>query len=153
MRTVSILEKNKMRQDNTKIAIFKGSKIRRLIYRNEWWFSIVDVVQVLTEQSDNHTARKYWNKLAQRLREEGSEVVTNCHRLKLEAQDGKMRETDCVNHFTREKKATPDTARLAQNNFLIRCALSFKNNISASITKKTATLFIASTIPTLAPFL
>jgi DNA-damage-inducible protein D len=43
------------------------------------------------------TARKYRNKLAQRLRAEGSEVVTNCHRLKLEAPDGKMRETDCAN--------------------------------------------------------
>lgn len=46
------------------------------------WFSVVDVVQVLLTQSDNQKARKYWNKLAQRLRDEGSEVVTNCHRLK-----------------------------------------------------------------------
>ncbi len=42
-------------------------------------------------------ARKYWNKLSQRLREEGSEVVTKCHRLKLIAEDGKLRETDCAN--------------------------------------------------------
>ncbi|MFH1838460.1 MAG: Bro-N domain-containing protein [Candidatus Kuenenbacteria bacterium] len=82
--------------DNTKIALFKGKKIRRIIYQNEWWFSVVDVVQVLTDQSDDYTARKYWNKLSQRLREEGSEVVTNCHRLKLLAPDGKMRETDCA---------------------------------------------------------
>jgi hypothetical protein len=73
----------------TKIALFKGKKIRKAIYQNEWWFSVVDVVQAITDQLDDYTARKYWNKLAQRLREEGSEVVTNCHRLKLLAPDGK----------------------------------------------------------------
>jgi len=81
----------------TKIAVFRGRKIRKTIHKNEWWFSVVDVVQALTEQSDDYTARKYWNKLAQRLREEGSEVVTNCHRLKLEAPDGKKYDTDCAN--------------------------------------------------------
>ena len=81
----------------TKTAIFKGKKIRKTIYNNEWWFSVVDVVQALTDQIENYTARKYWNKLAQRLREEGSEVVTFCHQLKLQAPDGKMRETDCAN--------------------------------------------------------
>ncbi len=80
----------------TKISLFKGRKIRRAIHQNEWWFSVTDVVQVLTDQPDNYTARKYWNKLSQRLRDEGSEVVTNCHRLKLLASDGKMRETDCA---------------------------------------------------------
>ena len=79
------------------IAVFRGKKIRKTIYNNEWWFSVVDVVQALTDQFDDYTARKYWNKLAQRLREEGSEVVTNCHRLKLEANDGKKYETDCAN--------------------------------------------------------
>ena len=81
----------------TKIALFKGKKIRKIIHNNEWWFSVVDVAQVLTDQLDDYIARKYWNKLAQRLREEGSEVVTFCHRLKLQASDGKMRETDCAN--------------------------------------------------------
>jgi len=80
-----------------KIAIFKGKKIRKIIYQNEWWFSVVDVAQALTDQLDDYKARKYWNKLAQRLREEGSEVVTFCHRLKLQSSDGKMRETDCAN--------------------------------------------------------
>lgn len=81
----------------TKIAIFKNKEIRKTIHENEWWFSVVDVVQALTDQLDDYTARKYWNKLAQRLREEGSEVVTFCHQLKLQAPDGKMRETDCAN--------------------------------------------------------
>lgn len=58
---------------------------------------MVDVVGVLLEQEDYLVARKYWNKLSQRLRDEGSEVVTNCHRLKLVASDGKLRETDCAN--------------------------------------------------------
>ncbi len=79
------------------IAIFKGKTIRKTIFQKEWWFSVVDIVQALTDQPDDYTARKYWNKLAQRLREEGSEAVTNCHRLKLIAEDGKMRETDCAN--------------------------------------------------------
>ena len=76
--------------ETTKIAIFKSKKIRRVIFENEWWFSVVDVVQALTDQKNNLTARKYWNKLAQRLRDEGSEVVTNCHQLKMEAPDGKI---------------------------------------------------------------
>lgn len=83
--------------DEQKIAFFKGKKIRRTIYNKEWWFSVVDVVQVLLEQADDYIARKYWNKLSQRLRDEGSEVVTFCHRLKLEANDGKKYETDCAN--------------------------------------------------------
>lgn len=85
----------------TKISIFKGQKIRKTINNNEWWFSVVDVVAVLTNQADHAKARKYWNKLAQRLRDdEESEVVTFCHRLKLEAADGKMRKTDCANTET-----------------------------------------------------
>ncbi|MBU1753776.1 Bro-N domain-containing protein, partial [bacterium] len=83
--------------EETKIALFKGRKIRKTIHNGEWWFSVVDVVQALTDQADDLMARKYWNKLSQRLRDEGSEVVTNCHRLKLPAPDGKMRETDCAN--------------------------------------------------------
>lgn len=81
----------------TKISLFEGKKIRKIIHSGEWWLSVVDVVQALTEQTDDLTARKYWNKLSERLKNEGSELVTFCHQLKLEAQDGKMRETDCAN--------------------------------------------------------
>ena len=80
----------------TQIALFKGKKIRKTLHNNEWWFSVVDVCGALIDSFDDLTARKYWNKLSQRLREEGSEVVTFCHRLKLPAEDGKMRETDCA---------------------------------------------------------
>lgn len=78
------------------IAIFKGKTIRKTLHNNEWWFSVVDVVQALTDQEDAKKARKYWNKLAQRLRNEGSELVTLCHQLKLPADDGKFYETDCA---------------------------------------------------------
>ena len=62
--------------------------------QEKWYFSIVDVCGVLTDSKDALTARKYWNKLKQRLKEEGNETVTNCHQLKLRAADGKMRLTD-----------------------------------------------------------
>ena len=62
--------------------------------KEKWFFSIVDVCGVLTDSKDYLTARKYWNKLKQRLKEEGNETVTNCHQLKMKAADGKMRLTD-----------------------------------------------------------
>ncbi|MDP3014851.1 MAG: Bro-N domain-containing protein [bacterium] len=82
------------RNENTHIAIFKGKTIRRTLFQKEWWFSVTDVCGVLTDSSDSGA---YWRKLKQRLIEEGSEVVTFCHGLKLLAPDGKMRETDCAN--------------------------------------------------------
>ena len=77
----------------TKIAVFQKKEIRRTIYKKEWWFSVVDVCGILTNSPDSGA---YWRKLKQRLIEEGSEVVTFCHGLKLLAPDGKMRETDCA---------------------------------------------------------
>jgi len=81
---------------NKKITIFEGQKIRRIWdeKRELWYFSVVDIMQALIQQADYQTARKYWNKLAERLKKEGSESVTNCHRLKLMANDGKYYETD-----------------------------------------------------------
>lgn len=84
----------KQKIETTKIALFKGKKIRKTIHQNEWWFSVVDVVDALTDSID---AGAYWRKLKQRLTEEESEVVTFCHGLKLPAPDSKMRETDCSN--------------------------------------------------------
>ena len=77
---------------------FDGQSIRRLYDEasDTWWFSVVDVVQVLTQQADYQTARKYWNQLKGRLAKEGSESVTACHRLKLPAADGKNYLTDCA---------------------------------------------------------
>ena len=82
-----------MNPQDTKITLFKGKKIRKALYKNEWWFSVVDVCETLVESAD---AGAYWRKLKQRLIEEGSEVVTFCHGLKLEASDGKKYETDCA---------------------------------------------------------
>ncbi|MEW6600723.1 MAG: Bro-N domain-containing protein [Nitrospirota bacterium] len=78
----------------THLAVFKGRKIRKTIHNNEWWFSVVDVCSVLAESPDGGA---YWRKLKQRLNEEGSEVVTFCHGLKLVASDGKKYTTDCAN--------------------------------------------------------
>ena len=78
------------------IQLFEERKVRTVWddEQEKWYFSIVDVCGVLTDSKDALTARKYWNKLKQRLREEGNETVTNCHQLKLRAADGKMRLTD-----------------------------------------------------------
>ncbi len=86
----------------TNLAIFEDYQIRR-IYDEEtetWFFSVIDIIQALTQQPDYQTARKYWNKLKQRLKAEGSELVTNCHQLKLEAADGKKYLTDVANAET-----------------------------------------------------
>jgi DNA-damage-inducible protein D len=77
-------------------TLFEQNQIRRLYddTTETWWFSVIDIVQALIQQPDYQTARKYWNKLKQRLDAEGSQLVTNCHRLKLEAADGKKYLTD-----------------------------------------------------------
>ena len=80
-----------------KLITFQNQRIRRIWHEDQWWFSVVDVVAVLTESKD---AGAYWRKLKQRLKAEGSEVVTNCHALKLEAPDGKKYATDCANTET-----------------------------------------------------
>ncbi len=82
--------------EQNKIQLFEERKVRTIWddEKEEWYFSIVDVVSILTESIDG---RKYWNKLKQRLKDEGNETVTNCHQLKMPAADGKMRKTDVVN--------------------------------------------------------
>lgn len=85
---------------NDKLVVFQSKKIRRIWHLDEWFYSVVDICGVLTDAKDELTARKYWNKLAQRLKKESDEPVTFCHRLKLTALDGKQRETDCANTKT-----------------------------------------------------
>jgi hypothetical protein len=79
-----------------KVQLYEDKRIRTAWdeEKEEWYFSIVDVVGVLTDSPDYNTGRKYWNKLKQRLKEEGNELVTNCHQLKMTAADGKKRLTD-----------------------------------------------------------
>jgi DNA-damage-inducible protein D len=84
------------------LAVFEEHQIRR-IYDEEtetWLFSVIDIVKVLTTQANYQTARKYWNKLKERLIKEGIESVTNCHQLKLLARDGKKYLTDVANAET-----------------------------------------------------
>jgi len=88
-----------MNKNNEKhIAIFRGKEIRRVIHNKEWWFSIADIIEVLT---GSDRPRKYWNDLKKKLKKEGySEVSEKIGQLKTPAPDGKMRETDCANTET-----------------------------------------------------
>ena len=105
--------------ENRALVVFQGKKIRRTWFNDEWWFSVVDIVGVLSE-SEN--PRNYWKVLKHRLKDEGSKVVTNCNQLKLPAPDGKLYETDCGNTKTifrliqsiPSKKAEPFKQWLAQ---------------------------------------
>ena len=84
------------------IKLFEERKVRTIwddTYE-KWYFSIVDVVAILADSKDFLTARKYWNKLKERLKKEGNETVTNCNALKLKATDGKMRLTDVADTKT-----------------------------------------------------
>jgi len=81
--------------ENTQISIFNGFRVRKILCKGEWWFSVIDVVEVLTETKN---PRVYWGKMKERLQNEGGfQLLTNCQQLKLLASDGKMRETDCAN--------------------------------------------------------
>lgn len=84
------------------LAIFEGYKIRRHYDENSetWFFSVIDILQVLIQQPDFQAARNYWKVLKNRLNNEGSETVTKCNRLKMVAEDGKMRLTDVADPET-----------------------------------------------------
>jgi predicted membrane-bound spermidine synthase len=89
-------KENEMSKQKSKVKLFEERQVRAVWDEEaeKWWFSVVDIVSVLTDQTDELRSRKYWNKLKQRLKEEGNETVTNCHQLKMLAMDGKMRLTD-----------------------------------------------------------
>ncbi len=87
-----------------KLAIFQGKQIRRTLYKNEWYFSIIDVIEVLTE---TERPRKYWNDLKKKLAQEGcNELSEKIGQLKLESSDGKYYETDCANTETIDRSRT-----------------------------------------------
>lgn len=82
----------------SKIAVFRGRKVRKIIYYSEWWFSVVDVIAALT---DSVNPRDYWYKMKTRVRDEdGAELSTDCRQLKIESVDGKKYKTDCANTET-----------------------------------------------------
>ncbi len=85
-----------------KIAIFEGKKIRRCWdeKKEKWYFSIIDIVQILTDQADFKRAKSYWTTLKNRLKNEGSELVTKCDQLKMQSADGKYYATDVADTET-----------------------------------------------------
>jgi len=81
-----------------KVAVFEGKHIRKILHEGEWWFSVIDVIEVLTSSA---RPRKYWNDLKKKLSEEGYiEVSEKIGQFKMSAPDGKMRLTDCANTET-----------------------------------------------------
>ena len=84
------------------LAIFEEFKIRRVYNESSetWYFSVIDIIAALIDQPDHQAARNYWKVLKNRLKKEGSETVTKCNRLKMLAQDGKMRLTDTADPET-----------------------------------------------------
>jgi hypothetical protein len=126
-------------------AIFEEHAIRRVYdaATETWWFSVVDIIQVLTQQVDYQTARKYWNKLKQRLSKEGNESVTDCHRLKLPAADGKNYLTDvaipqrlcphCVHNWI----ARIGNSRCARNQCSINSPPSRQRRLLTNLNKQT----------------
>ena len=84
--------------ENKELVLFENKKIRRCKYNDEWYYSVVDIIEAITE---SEKPRDYWYRLKKRLEEEElSELSTNCRRLKMLAKDGKMRETECANRET-----------------------------------------------------
>ncbi len=110
-------------EQNNSIKLFENKNIRVAWNENEenWYFSVVDIVAVLTD-NDYQAGRKYWKTLKMRLNQEGSELVTNCYQLKMKAHDGKLRDTDVMNteqilrlvQSIPSKKAEPFKLWLAQ---------------------------------------
>ena len=87
---------------NIQPTLFENHTIRRIYDEKTeiWWFSVVDIVQVLIQQPDYQAARNYWKVLKNRMKKEGSESVTKCNRLKLPAADGKSYLSDVANPET-----------------------------------------------------
>lgn len=84
--------------EQLRIDLFRGKhEVRKIFHEGEWWFSVIDVAGTLSQSRDPSS---YWRTLKKRLRGEGSQVVTNCHGLKMPAPDGRMRTTDCANTET-----------------------------------------------------
>lgn len=110
-------------EQNNSIKLFEDKNIRVAWNEDEenWYFSVVDIVAVLTD-NDYQAGRKYWKTLKMRLNQEGSELVTNCYQLKMKAHDGKLRDTDVMNteqilrlvQSIPSKKAEPFKLWLAQ---------------------------------------
>lgn len=82
---------------STRIELFHGKEIRKTWHNEQWYFSVIDIIAVLTDQSDFKKSQSYWTTLKSRLKKEGNESVTNCDKLKLQSADGKFYKTDVAN--------------------------------------------------------
>ncbi len=91
-----------MPKKENSLVLFQKKQVRRHWDEDKelWYFSVIDVIEILTEQKNHQGARNYWKVLKHRLKQEGSETVTNCNRLKMLAPDGKMRMTDVADTET-----------------------------------------------------
>ena len=106
-------------EEKNKLVVFQDKKIRRIWHNDEWYFSVIDVVAILTESKD---AKDYWYRLKKRESEHGVELSINCRQLKLPSSDGKLYLTDCANtkslfriiQSIPSKKAEPFKQWLAQ---------------------------------------
>lgn len=112
-------KKNKTKNEDNSIIVFQDMNIRRVWHKNDWYFSVVDVVHVLTGSAD---AKDYWYRLKKREKAQGIELSTNCRQLKIQSSDGKYYATDCANTKSMfriiqsipSKKAEPFKQWLAQ---------------------------------------
>ena len=78
-----------------KIVVFEGKKVRKQLFNNEWYFAVVDIIEVLT---DSEKPRDYWYRLKKREKEKsGADLSTICRQLKFKSSDGKKYKTDCAN--------------------------------------------------------
>jgi prophage antirepressor-like protein len=97
--------RNETTMETTKIVLFKNKKVRKILYQNEWYFSVVDIIEALT---DSAKPRDYWYAMKIRVQsEDGIQLSTICRQLKLPSSDGKKYETDCAN--------TEDAFRIVQS--------------------------------------
>ena len=128
------------------IKIFDAKKVRSVwdSETEEWYFAVVDVVEILTDSADYQTARKYWKVLKMRLKKEGNETVTNCYQLKLLAADGKMRLTDVVTTqellpSRRQRQATTCSHRkIKTNNGILQRGSARAKHHTSLLTSKLA---------------
>lgn len=99
---ISIMKTNKKNLKKIKPIIFQEKEVRRIWdeKKEEWYFSVIDIVSILTEQIDFKKAKSYWTTLKKRLKDEGSQLVTDCDQLKLKSADGKFYLTDVADTRT-----------------------------------------------------
>lgn len=103
-----------MSDPENKIALFEDRQVRQLWDEKaeKWWFSVVDVIEILSDQPDHDRARKYWSVMKTRLKQEGAEPTTICSQLKMRAHDGKNRITDVAD--TEQPQGFSESATVAQ---------------------------------------